>query len=54
MSDTGRTLTEAERRRRLDVLDNLRFTAALRARIRPRAEHQARERALLHARTTRG
>ena len=54
MSDTPRQLTDAERRRRLAVLDNLRFTAALRARIRPRAEHIARERALLHARTTRG
>ena len=54
MSDTGRQLTEAEQGRRLAVLDHLRFMAALRARIRPRAEHQARERALLHARTTRG
>ena len=54
MADSGRQLTEAERRRRLAVLDHLRITASLRARLRPRAEHLARERALLHARTTRG
>ena len=54
MSDTGRQLTDAERRRRLELLDNLRLSATLRARLRPRAEHLARERALLHARTTRG
>jgi len=54
MSDSGRQLTDAERRRRLAVLDNLRFSASLRARMRPRAEHLARERALLQARTTRG
>jgi hypothetical protein len=54
MSDTARQLTDAERSRRLAVLDNLRFTATLRARLRPRALHVARERALLHARTTRG
>ena len=54
MSDSARQFTDAERRRRLAVLDGLRFTASLRARLRPRAEHLARERALLHARTTRG
>jgi len=54
MSGSGRQLTDAERHRRLKLLDNLRFTASLRVRLRPRAEHLARERALLHARTTRG
>ena len=54
MSDSGRQLTEAQHSRRLAVLDHLRFTASQRARLRPRAEHLARERALLHARTTRG
>jgi len=54
MSDEGRQLTDSERRRRLELLDKLRFSASLRARLRPRAEHLARERALLHARTTRG
>jgi hypothetical protein len=51
---TTRRLTEAERRRRRDVLDTLREAAALRARLRPRASQLERARALLHARTTRG
>ena len=54
MSENARQLTEAEWRRRLAVLDSLRFSATLRARLRPRAEHLARERALLHARIARG
>ena len=54
MSDSGQQLTEAQRSRRLAVLDGLRLAASQRARLRPRAEHLARERALLHARTTRG
>ena len=54
MPETTRRLTEAERRRRLDVLDTLREAAALRQRLRPRASHLERARALLHARTTRG
>ena len=54
MPDTTRRLTDAERRRRLDVLDTLREAAALRQRLRPRASQLERARALLHARTTRG
>lgn len=54
MSETSRRLTDAERRRRRDVLDALREAAALRARLRPRASQLERSRALLHARTTRG
>ena len=54
MSSTPRRLTEAERRRRRDVLDSLREAAELRARLRPRASQLERARALLHARTTRG
>jgi hypothetical protein len=54
MAPTARRLTDAERRRRLDVLDTLREAAALRARLRPRAQQLQRARALLHARTTRG
>ena len=54
MADSARQLTDAQRRRRTELLDNLRLSATLRARLRPRAEHVARERALLHARTTRG
>lgn len=50
----GRRLTEAERRRRLMLLDSLREAAELRERLRPRASQLARARALLHARTTRG
>jgi hypothetical protein len=54
MATTARRLTEAERRRRLDVLDTIREAAALRARLRPRAQQLQRARALMHARTTRG
>jgi hypothetical protein len=54
MSDVARQLTDAEWRRRFALLDSLRLSATLRARLRPRAEHVAREKALLHARTTRG
>jgi hypothetical protein len=54
MSDTSRRHTEAERRRRRDVLDALQEAAALRARLRPRTSALSRARALLHARTTRG
>ena len=54
MSPSPRRLTEAERRRRRDVLDTLREAAELRARLRPRAQQLERARALLHARTTRG
>ena len=54
MDETTRRLTEAERRRRRDVLDTLREAAALRARLRPRTQQLERARALLHARTTRG
>ncbi|MEX2291381.1 MAG: hypothetical protein WD794_13785 [Mycobacteriales bacterium] len=54
MAQTRRRLTEAERRRRLAVLDMLREASELRARLRPRAQQLARARALLHARTTRG
>jgi hypothetical protein len=54
MATTARRLTEAERRRRLDVLDTIREAAALRARLRPRSQQLQRARALLHARTTRG
>ena len=54
MPDSARRLTDAERRRRRDVLDALHEAAALRARLRPRASQIARARALLHARTTRG
>jgi hypothetical protein len=54
MPETTRRLTEAERRRRTDVLDALREAAALRARLRPRAQQLRRARALMHARTTRG
>ena len=54
MGETGRRLTDAERRRRLAVLDALREASDLRARLRPRAAGLARARALLHARTTRG
>jgi hypothetical protein len=50
----GRRLTDAERRRRRVLLDSLREAAELRARLRPRTSQLARERALLHARTTRG
>lgn len=54
MAPSPRRLTEAERRRRRDVLDTLREAAELRARLRPRASQMERARALLHARTTRG
>ena len=54
MSQEPRPLTDAERVRRLAVLDTLREAAELRARLRPRASQLARARALLHARTTRG
>lgn len=54
MPEPVRRLTDAERRRRRDVLDTLREAAALRARLRPRASQLERARALLHARTTRG
>jgi len=54
MPDVTGRLTEAEQRRRRDVLDTLREAAALRARLRPRASQLERARALLHARTTRG
>jgi hypothetical protein len=54
MAQTTRRLTEAERRRRLDVLDSLREASALRARLWPRAQQLRRSRALLQARTTRG
>lgn len=54
MSPAPRRLTDAERRRRRDVLDTLREAAELRARLRPRASQLERARALLHARTTRG
>jgi len=54
VSEPARRLTDAERRRRRDVLDTLREAAALRARLRPRASQLERARALLHARTTRG
>jgi hypothetical protein len=54
VSETSRRLTEAERRRRRDVLDALKEATALRARLRPRASQLERARALLHARTTRG
>ena len=54
MPEEQRRLTDAERVRRLAVLDTLREAAELRARLRPRASHLARARALLHARTTRG
>ena len=54
MSPAPRRLTEAERRRRRDVLDTLREAAELRARLRPRTQQLERARALLHARTTRG
>ena len=54
MSPAPRRLTEAERRRRRDVLDALREASELRARLRPRASQLERARALLHARTTRG
>ena len=54
MPDASGRLTEAERRRRRDVLDALREAAALRARLRPRTSQLERARALLHARTTRG
>jgi hypothetical protein len=52
--NSGRRLTDAERRRRLVLLDTLREAAELRARLRPRTSQLNRARALLHARTTRG
>ena len=45
---------EARRKRRLEVLENLREAAELRARLHPRRAQLDRARALLHARTTRG
>jgi hypothetical protein len=47
------TATERKRRRQ-ELLDTLRESAELRARLTPRASSLARSRALLRARTTRG